>query len=63
MRGLRGPPLHKRHLWLHLKLARVEENFSVSVSVDYVARLLDVERTGPTVRMDWLFAVWCNYYF
>lgn len=50
MRALRGCPLHKRHLWFHLKLARVEQNFSVSVPVDCVARLLDIERTGPTVE-------------
>src|SRR5260370_2455088 len=60
---LRRGPVHKRRLLLHLKLARVEENFSVSVSVDCVARLLDVERTGPTVHMAWLFAVWCDCYF
>src|SRR6266700_3589856 len=63
MRALRGGPIHKRRLWLHLKLARVEKNFSVSVSVDCVARLLDIERTGPTVRMDWFFAVCYDCYF
>src|SRR5258708_15324492 len=63
MWALRRGPVHKRHLWLHLKLARVEENFSVSVSVDCVARLLGVERTGPTVHMAWLFAEWCACYF
>jgi hypothetical protein len=65
MRPLRGGPQHKRRLlpFLLLKLARVEENFSVRVSVDYVANLLDIKRTWPTMRMDWLFAVWCDCYF
>jgi len=45
MRSLRRGPQHKRRclLFLFLKLSRVEENFSVSVSVDYVANLLDIE--------------------
>src|SRR5690348_16720987 len=58
MWGVGNGPIHKRDLWLHLKLARVEEDLSVSVSVDYVACLLDIERTRPTMRMDWFFAVW-----
>jgi hypothetical protein len=44
MRGLRGAPLYKSHLQFLLKLARVEENFSFSISVDYLASLLDIER-------------------
>ena len=65
MGPLRGGPQHKGRplLFVFLKLARVEENFSVSVSVDYVANLLDIERTGPTMRMNWLLAVWCDCYF
>jgi len=62
MGGIPRAPLHKRYLWLHPKLARVEENLSISVSVDYVPRLLDIERAGPTVRMDWFFAVWRDCY-
>jgi len=25
--------------------------------------LLDIERTGPAMRLDWFFAVWCDCYF
>src|SRR5215467_401583 len=60
VRGLGRSPLHKRKRWLNLKLARVEEDFPVPVAVDDVAALLNIERTGPTVRMDWLLAVGCD---
>ena len=53
----------RRLLFVFLHLARVEENFSVRVSDDYVANLLEIERTGQTMRMDWLFAVWWDCYF
>ena len=55
MRPLPRVPQHKRRLLLFvfLHLARVEDEFPVSVSDDYVANLLDIERTGPTMRMDW----------
>ncbi len=65
MRPLPSVPQHKRCLLLFvfLHLARVEDKFPVRVSDDYVANLLDVERTGQTMRMDWLFAVWWDCYF
>ena len=64
MRPLPRIPQHKGRLLLFtfLRLARVEDKFPVRVSDDYVANLLDIERTGPAVRMDWFFAVWCNGY-
>ena len=65
MRPLTRVPQHKRRrlLFVFLHLARVEENFSVRVSDDYVANLLEIEGTGQTMRMDWLFAVWWDCYF
>jgi len=64
MRSLHRVPQHKGRLLLFafLKLVRVEENCSITVSDDYVANLLDIERTGETMRMDWFFAVWWDYY-
>jgi len=65
MRPLARVPHHKRHLllFIFLHLARVEDKFPVRVSDDYVANLLDIERTGQTMRMDWLFAVGWDCYF
>ena len=65
MRPLPRVPEHKRRLLLFafLHLARVEDKFPVRVSDDYVANLLEIERTGQTMRMDWLFAVWRDCYF
>jgi len=59
MWALPSVPQNKRRLLLFVffHVARVEENFSVRVSDDYVANLLDLERTGQTIGMDWLFAV------
>jgi hypothetical protein len=64
VRSLPGVPQDKRRLLLFvfLHLARVEDKFSVGVSVNYVANLLDIKRTRQTMRMDWLFAMWWDYY-
>src|SRR5579864_4573924 len=65
MRPLPSVPQHKGRLllFIFLHLTRVEDKFPVRVSDDYVANLLDIERTGQTMRMDWLFAVWWDCYF
>ena len=65
MRTLPRVPQHKRHLlfFVFLHLARVKDKFPVRVSDDDVANLLNIERTGQTMRMDWLFAVWWDGYF
>lgn len=64
MRSLPRVPEHKGCLLLFVffHLARVEGNFSVKISNDYVANLLHIERTGQTMGMDWLFAVWWDRY-
>src|SRR5579859_7018596 len=64
MRPLPRVPHHKRCLLLFafLHLARVEDKFPVRVSDNYVANLLDIERTGQTMRMDRLFAMRWDYY-
>src|ERR1043165_6326024 len=64
MRPLPRVPQHKRRLLLFvfLHLARVEDKFPVRVFDNYVANLLDVERAGQTMSMDWLFAVWRDCY-